>query len=311
MAPAVSAQRSTAPSGDRAPVDPLASHPLATETQLAQSRHDVLRDAWTIFAPGRADRPHEFTEPEVTTKANLACPFCEGNEDKTPSPVWIGKVVRTQDSTFRINRSPSAKSDHQETRWSVRVVPNKYPAVSPGQGPDAHIVTPDQPPADEASLFQSSPIFGGHEVVIESKHHSRSLTDRSVTEAELVFLAYRDRLDHYRNDPQVKYANVFKNVGQQAGASLAHSHSQIMATNQIPRSIQHSFDRMKRHRAKTGCCLMCDLIREERRSQERVITRDDHTIAYCPFASHLPMLVRVTTVKHQACYEDLIDQAIR
>ena len=193
----------------------------------------------------------------------------------------------------------------------VRVVPNKYPAVDSS---NLLISTEDFPRgalSNSSPLFPSGPVLGGHEVVIESRRHANSLTDISMTEAELVFRAYQDRLLHYRSNPDVKYTNVFKNVGQQAGASLSHSHSQIVATNQIPPMIEQTFSRMKRYRANTGCCLMCDMVREERRQKERIIARDDQTIAFCPFASHLPMMVRVTTKQHQACFEDLDHQVLR
>jgi UDPglucose--hexose-1-phosphate uridylyltransferase len=302
---------SQAASVKHADIDSPIVPPLApTAKQVAHTRLDVLRGTWTIFATGRDERPHEFIDNSVTTKPNLACPFCSGNEDQTPSPCWVGKVVRTKESTFRIDADP-ATDEPCDPAWTVRVVPNKYPAVASPKIATSAATCKDSPQSNSSPLFPSSSVFGGHEVVIESRGHANSLTDVSLTEAELIFRAYRDRLLHFRSDPDVKYTNVFKNVGQQAGASLSHSHSQIVATNQIPQAIEHSFARMKRHRASTGCCLMCDLVREERRQKDRVIASDDHTIAFCPFASHLPMLVRVTTKQHQECFEDLDDPSLR
>lgn len=296
------------------------SAPAKPPTDLnSHTRLDVLRNTWTVFATGREDRPHEFVDAGVTTKRSLECPFCNGNEELTPNPTWVGKVVRTKDSLFRIDTDP-ADDQPCDPAWNVRVVPNKYPAVDslPTVASAATIAgdsgTPDQsegPRSNSSPLFPSRPVFGGHEVVIESRGHARSLTDVSLTEAELIFRAYRDRLLHFRSDPNVQYANVFKNVGLRAGASLSHSHSQIVATNQVPPMIEQSFARMKRHRASTGCCLMCDMVREERRQKERIIATDDHTVAFCPFASHLPMMVRVTTKQHQECFEDLNDQSLR
>ncbi|KAA1260676.1 Galactose-1-phosphate uridylyltransferase [Rubripirellula obstinata] len=289
---------------------PVSSPGKPSIGQNSHTRFDVLRNTWTVYATGREDRPHEFIEAGVTTNKNLDCPFCCGNEDQTPSPTWVGKVVRTKDSAFRIDTNPDDKQPC-DPAWTVRVVPNKYPAVDASPFPSDSKTQLPLALSNSSPLFPSSPVFGGHEVVIESRRHAHSLTDVSITEAELVFRAYRDRLLHFRNDPNVKYANVFKNVGQQAGASLSHSHSQIVATNQVPPMIEQSFGRMKRHRASTGCCLMCDMVREERRQKERVIARDEHSIAFCPFASHLPMMVRVTTKQHQECFEDLDDQSLR
>ncbi len=69
-------------------------------------------------------------------------------------------------------------------------------------------------------------------------------------------------------------------------------------------------ERMSHHRAATGCCLRCDVIRAERKAKERVIACDETTIAYCPFASPLPMMIRVTTLEHQPHFEDLNDRTL-
>jgi UDPglucose--hexose-1-phosphate uridylyltransferase len=287
-----------------------------THQSTAHARLDVIRNAWTIFATGRDARPQEFIEAEPVKNKSLTCPFCSGNENQTPQPSWVGRIARTDQSKFQIKTQPEAV-ESRDGRWNVRVVPNKYPAVQPwstnsnGVVSEASQTASTQFQSSGSSLFQSKPVVGGHEVVIESRRHTRSLTDISAIEAELVFLAYRDRLLHFRSLPNVNYACVFKNVGQRAGASLAHSHSQILATSLIPPEIERSCARMQRHRATTGCCLMCDLVREEFRHKERVIASDELTVAYCPFASRLPMKVRVTTKQHQACFEDLDDQSLR
>ena len=78
----------------------------------------------------------------------------------------------------------------------------------------------------------------------------------------------------------------------------------------MPPAVSSSIERMNRHRARDGCCLQCDLIRAELKAKQRVVWRDDSLVAFCPFASRLPMLIRITTLEHQACYEDLDDQAI-
>ena len=98
---------------------------------------------------------------------------------------------------------------------------------------------------------------------------------------------------------------MFKNVGGEAGASLQHAHSQLVALDRRPRHVSTTVDRMRRHRATTGCCLQCDLIRAETKSKLRIVAQTESLIAYCPFASRLPMLVRVTSKTHQARFEDL------
>lgn len=270
------------------------------DQKASESRLDPVTGAWTIFAPQRNERPDDFVDQIPTIKTDVRCPFCKGNESATPQAVWSAKIpetVRLLDSHLECINDD----------WSVRVVPNKFPAVDHGE----HGWTSTGAGADrsaksrDSQFFRREPITGGHEVIIESSRHVHSLTQLDMAEIELVFKAYQDRLRHYRGVDGIRYTSIFKNVGRSAGASLTHSHSQLVATDRLPRGVEHQCERMRRHRAETGCCLRCDLIRAERKAKERVIACDETMIAYCPFASHLPMLVRVTSLAHQPCFEDL------
>lgn len=266
----------------------------------SETRLDPMTGSWTIFAPLRTERPDDFVDQQPAIKTDVECPFCKGNEATTPPAVWTAKIpetVRLLDSHLECINDD----------WSVRVVPNKFPAVDQSEsGPtDASDGRERSSNRRESQFFRREPINGGHEVIIESNRHVHSLTQLDMAEIELVFKAYQDRLKHYRDVDGIRYTSIFKNVGRSAGASLTHSHSQLVATDRLPRGIENLCERMRRHRAETGCCLRCDLIRAERKAKERVIACDETMIAFCPFASHLPMLVRVTSVGHQSCFEDL------
>ncbi len=265
----------------------------------AQSRLDPITGDWTIFAPDRGKRPDDFKVTETVTSEPVACPFCRGHENDTPPPVWTGKVV---DDRLEINKSGGTHSQS----WNVRVVPNKFPAVTPAD----NLAPPNAFGAPQPSIFQSHPLAGGHEVIIESPEHVQSLTQLDVAETNLVFHAYRDRIRYWRDQPNIQSISVFKNVGGQAGASLQHSHSQLIALDRMPKSVAGTIERLQHHQATTGCCLQCDLIRAELKSKQRVITQTDDLIAFCPFASRLPMLIRVTSKAHQACFEDLESETI-
>ncbi|MEE2935958.1 MAG: DUF4921 family protein [Planctomycetota bacterium] len=259
----------------------------------AESRLDPLTGNWTIFSPQRTGRPDEFVDSDVRADSKLECPFCPGNEQATPDAVWSGRIS-PQDSGFEISQPGQ---EFANSNWSVRVVPNKFPAVNE--------IETASPKRVDANLFQRSGIGGGHEVIIESRQHVESLTELDLAELSLVFFAYRDRLQFWRSISGISYLSVFKNVGGRAGASLSHSHSQLIATNRLPAQVKDSIDLMRRHRAATGCCLMCDLVRGELKSKQRVIWADNALVAFCPFASHLPMQVRVTTQDHEDCFENL------
>jgi UDPglucose--hexose-1-phosphate uridylyltransferase len=257
----------------------------------AESRLDPITGQWSIFAPNRSDRPDEFVATGETINRQLECPFCSGNENSTPPTVWVGRI---DDGICQANIKDLTLND-----WSVRVVPNRYPAVVANQSQSVRL--------ESLPLFSREPVFGGHEVFIESRQHISSLTELDTAEVHLTFLAYRDRLKFWNNTLGISYVTIFKNVGEKAGASLRHCHSQLVATDKVPVAVETSFGRMHRHRAETGCCLHCDLIRAEQKANERVVWQDESLIAFCPFAGHLPMLLRITTHQHQSRFEDLDD----
>ncbi|MCG8650660.1 MAG: DUF4921 family protein, partial [Pirellulales bacterium] len=267
----------------------------------AESRKDPLTGQWTIFAPHRDQRPDEFKQTR-TLGRRVDCPFCRGHESSTPQPVWIGNIV---DEEPLIDPEPLA-GQSTEPDWLVRVVPNKYPAVSSSSSPNASATHEHH----DLNFFESRPVAGGHEVIVESPDHVDSLTQLDVAQAALVFKAYRDRIRYWRAVPNIQYVSVFKNVGGDAGASLKHAHSQLVAIDRMPALVATLVHRQQRHHATTGCCLQCDLLRAELKSRRRIVAQTESLVAYCPFASRLPMLVRITTKEHQAHFEDLDDELL-
>jgi len=261
--------------------------------RATESRFDPISGRWTIFAPDRDRRPDDF-DTHAATETRRDCPFCCGNELASPPAVWIGIL---DDDKRRIYAGGGERKD-----WTVRVVPNLYPAVSSESQAGSF--------AEESPLLQRRAARGAHEVFIESRQHIASLSSLDLAEVQLTFLAFRDRLIHWRDAGDIGYVSIFKNVGHRAGASLVHSHSQLLATDRVPRSIESGLGRMQRHRSETGCCLQCDLIRAEQKSGQRIVWQDPELIAWCPFASRMPMLLRITTRSHQACFEDLSESTI-
>lgn len=284
-----------------APASP-SHHRDATGAATAESRYDPITGDWTIFAPQREQRPNEFRAPPVTPRRSAACPFCHGHEEETPPAVWIGRPAEHDGPPVDLDALQPLGDDH----WSVRVVPNKFPAITPIHPSSPH----DGQRTRHGLLFRGCEIAGGHEVIIESPRHIRSLSELDLPEAAMVFAAYRSRIRHWRSIPGIEYISVFKNVGGDAGASLQHGHSQLIATNRIPAAVRSTTDRMQQHHATTGCCMQCDLVRGEIKEKERVIAETDSLIAYCPYASRMPMLVRLTTKGHQDRFEDLDMEAI-
>lgn len=261
-----------------------------------------LHDGTFAERPGHVDGtdPGHRHQPHAPFSSD---PFLGGGPPHGPAggPVADASAVREWVGGYGRDGADGERGE----RWSVRVVPNKFPAVGPAARPGL-----GHPPRSGA-LFQSKPLTGGHEVIIDSPCHAGSLTELDVAQVELVFAAYRDRIRHWRSVSGIRYISVFKNVGRDAGASLYHSHGQLIATSAIPTDVARTSERLERYRAMTGCCLHCDLIRAELKEKSRVIAANGSVVAFCPFAGSLPYLVRITTREHQANFDDLADGQIR
>lgn len=331
------------------------------DPNVGQSRLDLITGEWTWFATTRSQRPDQFGKVTAEPTSGLDCPFCSGSEHRTPNPVWTGKI---DDAVLPNGAYRTGAEDHSGVLqhngdghvapvadWSVRVVPNLYPAVTRLEDAGAH--TPANQNASEraaakeamptsarrhrgggaftphqtgvgysdgqtrrannspGSLFPAEPGTGGHEVIVESPRHIESLGELNTAEISLVFAVYAERIRYWRNMPGVKHVTLFKNVGRDAGASLQHSHSQLIATNRVPAVVQQVTRRLQAHHARVGSCLQCDLLRGEVEQKSRLVSQTDSFVAYCPFASRFPMQVRLTSKEHLPCFSDLRAHPLR
>jgi len=294
---------------------------VGPEIQQTHSRLDSISGRWTLFAAHRNNRPNEFVTHSPPAHSSAGCPFCEGNEEQTPPPVVV--VSDSDDSSGAADGASG---------WDIRVIPNKFPAVDAvcGDLPIAKMgssladVYPEQHFAElshrcavdrageghESPLFRSRRTIGGHEVFIESPDHFASIADLDLNRVVTLLKVYQGRMRHWSSMQAIQYVSLFKNVGPAAGASLHHPHSQLIALSDLPQSIRTVCDRMRLHYARTGCCLQCDVLRAELKSKRRIVAVTDSLVAYCPYASHLPMLLRITTRRHIDRFEDLDEQEI-
>ncbi len=280
-----------------------------TDAAQTHSRYDPISGRWTIFAAGRDERPNDFISLPPGESTHVACPFCSGNEHQTPAAVLEVNAHQCDSLALGTAVDLSAASSRAEP-WVIRVIPNKYPAVNRvsdvvHDSSSSYLSSTLRREDHSHSLFRSRAVAGGHEVFIESPNHEQSILTLDLSQVTMLLRVYQERLRHWRNDPAVGYLSLFKNVGPAAGASLHHSHSQLIATTELPIAAKATAERMKLHWAKTGCCLQCDTVRAEVKARQRIVAVTDSLVAYCPFGSHLPMLLRITTRRHKDCYEDL------
>ncbi len=274
----------------------------------SELRHDWLADRWVIVAPQRSERPEDYSHIVSIRNDSADCPFCCGHECETPGTL----------------ASYSSSGVNGAADWQVRVVPNKFPAVngvkyrvdnsdgtvSP-HFPIARTIENEQMNgAAGIDLYLRRELTGGHEVIIESPHHIQSLSQLERGPVGLVFRAYRDRLAYWRRERNSCYAVVFKNVGYDAGASLAHTHSQLIATDILPTEVSRHVSRMEEYERIEGTCLFCRMLVEESEQGVRIVENTSLFTAFCPFASRLPSMVNIVPKQHSSSFESLDNVAL-
>ena len=179
--------------------------------------------------------------------------------------------------------------------WRVRVVPNKFPALQ---------VEGEQNKRGEG-IYDMMNGIGAHEVIIESPRHIQSLASLDNGNVEEVLLCYRDRLIDLKKDKRFVYGLLFKNVGFSAGASLEHTHSQLIVTPIVPQLVENEMENAKifyQHRER---CLFCDMIQQEIDTNSRIVILTDNFVAFAPFASRFPFETWILPKKHESHFENL------
>ncbi|HOP56071.1 MAG TPA: galactose-1-phosphate uridylyltransferase [bacterium] len=251
---------------------------------MSELRKDPVTRRWVIIATERAKRPSDFVKPKPDSSAIPEyldkCPFCEGNENQTPPELMSYRHAGTQKDS---------------KGWWIRVVPNKYSAVSL----DTHLERRG------IGMYDMSTGYGSHEIIVESPYHNRTMANMSEREIEEVLWAYRDRILEQARNPEIKYAIIFKNYGPEAGASLEHPHSQLIALPVVPKRVLEEYEGARDYFAYKERCPYCDIIRQDKSDGERVIYENDLFIALAPFASPSPYEVDILPKQHASTFEKI------
>lgn len=205
------------------------------------------------------------------------CPFCPGNEDETAEEMWAMR---------------DGAGD-----WKVRVVRNRFAPLDLTRS--VH--------RSQVGRFLKSDSYGTAEVVIESPRHDMTPAEMSHADLVHVLEAYRDRAIAMSAMPNISIVMIFRNAGARAGTSLAHPHSQIIASPIIPPHIRDPFQKAALHYDSYGTCVYCDMLAEELRQGERIVYANDAFVVFCPFASRTPYELRIYPRRHMASYTWISD----
>jgi len=233
---------------------------------MPELRQNFFTKEWVIIATERAKRPEELaTHRPVLEMPSFVetCPFCPGNESKTPP-----EVVR-----FPINGEP----------WQVRVIPNKFAALS----------SEVQPTRSLQHLRRRIDGFGFHEVIVDSPDHAKCMALLSDEQVARILGIYKQRYNVLSLDPRINHITIFKNHGLDAGASLQHPHSQVIATPVIPSQVRHRLFEALRHYDDVGECMFCHMVEREVEDQTRVVLKGEHFVAMEVFAAATPFATHI------------------
>ncbi|KAK6941998.1 Galactose-1-phosphate uridyl transferase, N-terminal [Dillenia turbinata] len=256
---------------------------MGSSSRKPELRMDVVTERWVIFSPARARRPSDFKSKNPANPNDInnsrgggGCPFCIGHEHECAPEIF---------------RLPENEDD-----WKIRVIQNLYPALSRDIDPPV--------PQNPNNPYPRLSGFGLHDVVIESPLHSLHLSDLSPSQVGDVILAFKKRIQQLMQNESIKYVQVFKNHGASAGASLSHSHSQIMALPIVPPSVTSRLRSMKENYDRIGKCSICEVIQGQ--GNELLIHESAHFLSVVPFAASFPFEIWIIP-RHHASHFHLLD----
>lgn len=241
---------------------------------MSELRKDPIVGRWVVVNVENPALPQDFHISPFEWKGEANCPFCYGHEHMTPPEI---EAISLE---FRQPNTPG---------WKVRVVPNKYPALRIEGDLDKRGV----------GIYDMSNGIGAHEVIIDSPHHYKGLGELEDIEVKYMLKAYISRALDLRKDRRFKYILIFKNVGAQAGASLEHGHSQLIALPMVPKNVKEEVKGAQRYFEYRERCVFCDIIAYEEESGERVVMESDNFLVFCPLSSRFSFEVWIIPKKHE------------
>lgn len=243
-------------------------------------RRDPIVGRWVIISTERHGRPHDFVTLQAAQPLTTAlCPLCPGQERLTPKEIM---AYRPQPA------EPNAPN------WSVRVIPNKYPALQ----------VEGEMGREGIGMYDRMNGVGAHEVIIETPHHTVGLADMPAKTIEDVLWAYRDRVLDLKKDLRFRYILVFKNHGVAAGATLEHSHSQLIALPIVPTSVLSEIAGCRSHYEQKERCIYCDLLRQDLSDGQRIVAENQEFVCVMPFAPRFPFEMWILPKRHAGYFEE-------
>jgi UDPglucose--hexose-1-phosphate uridylyltransferase len=246
---------------------------------MSELRKDPVTGRWVIISSERRKRPTDFRVERHQVERNDYCPFCAGHEELTPPEVFAYR------SNGGARNGPG---------WDLRVVPNRFPALKVEGGLDR----------EGDGMFDRMNGIGAHEVIIETPEHDKTLASMTEGEIERVLSAFRARVLDLKQDRRFRYILLFKNHGAPAGATLEHSHSQLIALPIVPDFVREEIEGARRHYTEKERCVYCDIVKQELAVGRRVIVENADMVALAPYAPRFPFETWLVPRRHGSRFEE-------
>ena len=246
---------------------------------MSQMRLNQLTGRWVTIVAERAKRPTAFAPRMQWDQVDdpATCPFCPGNEETTPP------ALQTYDSGGN---------------WSIRVIPNRYPAFQGEGGFAVHHEGPVHVTAEGTGL---------HEVFVYSPEHTMSLDRLDDDQARAFMLALKARMVEHTSLPNIRYTQAIVNHGREAGASITHPHGQLLGLPFVPGEV---LDEERAFARFAGGCLLCTTIEAEMATGERVVFANDDVVVIAPYWSGMPYEMLLVPRRHELHLQDSSDSAL-
>jgi UDPglucose--hexose-1-phosphate uridylyltransferase len=251
---------------------------------VSELRRDPVTGRWVIVSKEREQRPNDFQFERARILGREHCPFCPFHESYTPPEVWA----------VRQGSAPNGPG------WDVRVVPNKFPALKVEGTIDR----------TGEGMFDRMTGIGAHEVIIETPDHDRTLAAMPAADIARVLGAYRERILDLKKDIRLRYILIFKNHGAAAGATLEHTHSQLVALPIVPDVVREEIDGARRHFALKERCVFCDIVHQDLADGARLVADDAEAVALAPYAPRFAFETWLVPKRHGARFEEASEREL-
>jgi UDPglucose--hexose-1-phosphate uridylyltransferase len=238
--------------------------------QAVEIRRDWFTGRVSVIAAARSKRPKLVKSPPSTPRKT--CPFCRGNERMTP-PAEMVAVLAPEG--IKLKFGEDASNAH---KWDVRVFPNMFPAVS-------NSTPPGNPSA-----------YGYHLIVVETPDHTRDLDQLDIRQIETYLKVLLFEVKKLGADRRIRCISIFKNYGEDAGASIPHPHTQIIASQMVPPKVAaelRAFRNLGRSSGKSAISVLS----QEARNEGRLVLNKGGYVAFVPYAPMEPFELWIAPTK--------------